>query len=242
MLSVAIVTVTKGREELEQSIKAIDEQTYPVHNYILTDGIVSYEEYWEMVKKYRSPNRDIGYWPGRVNRKRAEGNSGGEKLWAAAPNFITEDITIMSADDDWYKPNHVESMVELIQSKNLDWAYCLRSIYSKDGRFLFDDNCESLGEHPVYDGNPGFAEGGSIAAKTDVMCAAYQAYNLGLYGVDRHAYWTLKRNFPNFSGTGLHTNCFRLGGNPNSVSSEFLEYGNEVMRLRYPNKFPWHPD
>lgn len=242
MLSVAIITVTSGRKELDQSLQAIDDQTYPVHNYVMTDGIVSYEEYWEMVKKYRGPNRDVGYWPGRVNKKTAHGNAGGEKLFSAIPNLITEDITIISTDDDWYKPNHVESMINLIQSKGLDWAYCLRSIYSKEGIFLFDDNCESLGEHPIYTGAPGFAEGGSIAARTEVMCPAYQAYNLNVWGVDRQAYWALRKISPKFLGTGLHTNCFRLGGNPNSVSREFFERGNAVMRLKYPDKFPWHLD
>jgi len=238
--TVAVVTITANRPELSQSVASINAQTYPVHHYLLTDGIVSYKDYQAMVDRYRGPNRDVAYWPKKVSMKSPTGGSGGQKLFAAAPHFITEDILLMTADDDWFKPNHVESLVNLMVKDDLDWAYSLRSIYDKEGNFLFDDNCESLGEHPIWDGGEGFAETGSIAAKTQVYCNAANAYNYMGYGADRLAYKFLKQNNPHFAGSGLHTNCFRLGGNPNSVGREFFERGNAVMKQRYPDGFMWN--
>ena len=238
--SVAVVTITANRLELIDCCKAIDEQTYPVHHYLITDGIVGYDEYFQMTKKYCSATRDVAYWPRRVSVKTPNGGSGGQKLFAAVPSLVTEDIIIMTADDDWFKPNHVESMVSLMVEKDLDWVYSLRSIYDKHKNFLFDDNCESLGEHPVWNGCEGFAETGSIAAKTQVMCNAANAYNYMEFGADRLAYKILKQNNPKFAGTGLHTNCFRLGGNANSVSKEFLEHGNKIMQEKYSDCFPWN--
>jgi len=239
--TVAVVTVTTNRPELIDSINSMDEQTYPVHHYLLTDGIVDYDEYWQMVAQYRSEKRDVAYWPKSVAVKTPKGGSGGQKLFAAAPHFITEDILIMTADDDWFKPNHVESLVTLMVKDNLDWAYSLRGIYDKQKNFLFDDNCESLGEHPVWNDGDGFAETGSIAAKTHAYCDIAAIYNFMGFGADRYAYHHLKKRHPKFAGTGLHTNCFRLGGNPNSVKREFFEKGNAVMKQRYPERFPWHP-
>ena len=192
--TVAVVTITSNRPELIDSIVSIDEQTYPVHHYLLTDGIVDYKTYWDMVTEYSGPYRDVAYWPKRVAVKTPNGGSGGQKLFAAAPHFVTEDILIMTADDDWFKPNHVESLVDLMVKGNLDWAYSLRGIYDKEGEFLFDDNCESLGEHPVWNGNDGFAETGSIAAKTQVYCNAANAYNYMGFGADRLAYRFLRQN------------------------------------------------
>ena len=238
--TVAVVTITANRPELIDSIRSMDEQTYPVHHYLLTDGIVNYAEYWDMVTVYAGPTRDVAYWPKGVAMKTPTGGSGGQKLFAAAPHFVTEDILIMTADDDWFKPNHVESLVNLMVKGNLDWAYSLRGIYDKEGKFLYDDNCESLGEYPIWTDGDGFAETGSIAAKTQAYCNAANAYNYMGFGADRLAYRFLKQNNPCFAGSGLHTNCFRLGGNANSVDSAFFEQGNSVMKERYPKGFPWN--
>lgn len=237
-LSVAVVTVTSGRDELIDCINSIDAQTYPCKHYILTDGIMSYDDFYELVRKYKSDNRYLCYWATKIGGKGLEGR----RLFASAPHLINEDVIFYLCDDDWYKPNHVESLMNIINSGS-DWAYSFRSIYDSNGNYLFDDNCESLGEyHKCWNTNHSFAETSSLAIKTECAIELSMLFNLKGYGVDRIYYNAAKRMFPNFKGSELHTVCFRLGGNEDSVCKEFFEEGNKFMMDKYNNKLPFGKD
>ena len=163
----------------------------------------------------------------------------GRRLFAAAPALVNEDVLFMLPDDDWFKPNHVESLMRLIDAGN-DWAYSLMSVYDQSGEFLFDDICECLGElHPSWNTGKGFAPTGSIAMKTSLYANLSNCYNYRGFGPDRVFYDTAKQFYPKFASSGLHTNCFRLGGNETSSSRQFFEHGNRVMMERYNGKMPW---
>jgi hypothetical protein len=149
---------------------------------LFTDGIISFDDYLEMAKKYRSDKRFVCYWDRKTGR-------GGNHLTAAAPHLVTEDITFFVFDDDWYKPNHVESLVNIIKEGN-DWAYSFRSIYDKNGDYLFDDICESLGEEHWAWNMEGhhFAETSSVAMKTQLYRNLSNCYQSKEWGQDRIFY------------------------------------------------------
>jgi hypothetical protein len=235
-LTAAVVTVTSGREALEKCIQSIDAQTYPVTmHYIVTDAIVNFYEYQDLRNHYCSDKRSVSFWDGRIGGLGLEGR----RLFAAAPALVNEDVLFMLPDDDWFKPNHVESLMRLIDAGN-DWAYSLMSVYDQSGEFLFDDICECLGElHPSWNTGKGFAPTGSIAMKTSLYANLSNCYNYRGFGPDRVFYDTAKQFYPKFASSGLHTNCFRLGGNETSSSRQFFEHGNRVMMERYNGKMPW---
>jgi hypothetical protein len=200
---------------------------------LFTDGIISFDAYLEMAKKYRSDKRFVCYWDRKTGK-------GGNHLTSAAPHLVTEDITFFVFDDDWYKPNHVESLVNIIKEGN-DWAYSFRSIYDKDGEYLFDDICESLGEEHWAWNMEGhhFAETSSVAMKTQLYRNLSNCYQSKEWGPDRLFYQHAKQLYPKFKGSKQHTVCFRLGGNPGSVTKEFFEYGNQFILDKYNGQLPW---
>ena len=51
-----------------------------------------------------------------------------------------------------------------------------------------------------------------------------------LYAVKDHA---------KYDTNGKHTLCYRLDGNPNSVTEEFFRVGNKTQNEYYGGKFPW---
>lgn len=231
--TVAVVTITSNRKELKRTIQSINEQTYPCSHYLFTDGIVSFEDYLELAKNYRSDKRFVSYWDRRTG-------DNGNHLAGAAPSLVTEDILMFLADDDWYKPNHVESLVNIIKEGN-DWAYSFRSVYDKDGNYLFDDLCESLGEEHWTWNMEGhhFAETASVAMRTECYRNLANIYNFKEWGLDRIFYQNAKQLYPKFKGSKQHTVCFRLGGNPGSVTKDFLEYGNKFLMDKYNGQLPW---
>jgi hypothetical protein len=128
--------------------------------------------------------------------------------------------------------------VKKIEEGN-DWAYSLRKIYDKDGNFLCEDNCESLGKWPVYFNNGVFhIDTSSFAIRRDIAVRIGHSW-YGQWGADRQFFTALKSNFPLFDCTNSHTSCYRLDGNPNSVTKEFFDKGNEENSKKYFGQFPW---
>jgi len=236
MKSVAVVTVTNGNRtpELIHCVNKLDVQTYPVMHYILCDG--DFETFLRTRKRFESPTRRVCYWDAFIGGKDLEGR----KWLAAAPMMVNEDITLFCNDDDWYKPDHVETIVDKIES-GYDWAYSFRSIHDKEGHFLFDDNCEALGEASSAWNLPGhhfvdWCMWGMLTSKLRNISSILAEKG---YGIDRQFYQLAKQVYPNFTGTNQHTFCFRLGGNAYSVQEQFFIEGNAFMRERYNNRLPW---
>jgi len=229
----AVVTVTTGKrmEELKNCAQSIANQTYPVEHYILCDG--DYHQY-EMINSYFT-NANVCYWAKPIG-----GNGyAGQRWLAAAPQLITEDVTFFCNDDDWFDPDHVKSIMDKID-EGYDWAYSLRSVYDKDGQFLFDDNCEALGElHDTWN-IPGhrFVDWCMWGMKTDYLKQLAILLNRPDPTVDRQFYQAATRIVPNFTSTNKHTFNFRLGGSC-GVQPEFFIEGNKRILEKFNNKLPW---
>ena len=105
MKTAAVVTVTNGKRhwELANCIASVKAQTYPVVHYIVCDE--GFNQYAELRRLY--PELRICYWDAFVGGKDVEGR----RLYAASAFLVNEDVTFFCNDDDWYKPNHVESIM-----------------------------------------------------------------------------------------------------------------------------------
>ena len=159
-------------------------------------------------------------------------------MFAASSFLVNADIIVYLDEDNWYEPCHIDKLVKKIEEGN-DWAYSLRKIYDKDGNYLCDDNCESLGKWPVYFNDGVYhIDTSSFAIRRDIAVRIGHAW-YGQWGADRQFFGALKSNFPKFDCTNAHTSCYRLDGNPNSVTKEFFDKGNEENSKKYFGQFPW---
>ena len=52
-------------------------------------------------------------------------------------------------------------------------------------------------------------------------------------------FYTLRQHFPKYDCTGAYTTCYRLDGNPNSVTKEFFIEGNNINKDKYNDDYPW---
>jgi len=229
----AVVTVTKGDRhwELSNCAAAIRAQYYPCNHYILCDG--NFDNFVKIKKEY--PEAKVCYWDAKI------GGDGwaGQRWLSAAPQLITEEVTFFCNDDDWFSQNHVSSIMEKID-QGYDWAYSLRSIYDKEGNFLFEDNCEALGELHDSWNIPGhhFVDWCMWGMKTSYLKQLAIILNQPDPQVDRHFYHAATQIVPNFTSTNKHTFNFRLGGEC-GVQKEFFEMGNHSLLQRFNGKLPW---
>ena len=238
-MTAAVVTVTTNRAELEDCVKSIQLQTFPVQHYILVDAVVPYINYRQMFDKYANERTHLCYWDGYIG-----GNGLDGRRWlAAAPHLINEDVTFFCNDDDGYDADHVESIMHKIDL-GVDWAYSLRSIHDKDGFYLFNDRCEALGDlHKPWNlmdnDNTNFVDWCMWGMKTECLKKIAIVLGQNKWGVDREFYAVAKQLFPNFCSTKEHTFNFRLGGNELSVTKEFFDVGHQFMKDKYGAIMPW---
>jgi glycosyltransferase involved in cell wall biosynthesis len=231
-MKIAVVTPTIASDHLTKCIDSVDKQTYEdIVHYIFIDGC-----------QYEPKAREILVGSSKTRMIELEENVGkgwyGHRVYAACSFLVNADVICYLDEDNFFEPNHIETVVKKLQEGN-DWVYSLRNIHDKEGKFLCEDNCESLGKWPVYF-NPEVhhIDTSCFAVRRDVAVRIGHAW-YGQWGADRQFFGALKTHFPKYSCTNQYTTNYRLDGNENSVNEEFFIEGNKINSEKYQGNFPW---
>jgi len=231
-MKVAIVTPTIASEHLAKCIDSVDKQTYEdIVHYIFIDGC-----------QYEPKAREILVGSSKTRMIELEENVGkgwyGHRVYAACSFLVNADVICYLDEDNFLEPNHIETVVKKLQEGN-DWVYSLRNIHDKEGKFLCEDNCESLGKWPVYF-NPEVhhIDTSCFAIRRDIAVHIGHSW-YGKWGADRQFFSALKKYFTKYDCTNQYTTNYRLDGNDNSVNEEFFTEGNKINTEKYQGVFPW---
>lgn len=231
-MKVAVVTPTIASEHLAKCIDSVDKQTYDnIVHYIFIDGC-----------QYEPKAREILVGSPNTRMIELEENVGkgwyGHRVYAASSFLVNADVICYLDEDNFFEPCHIEKMVRKLQ-EGYDWVYSLRKVVNKDGEFLCEDNCESLGKWPVYFNPEVFhIDTSCFAIRRDIAVHIGHAW-YGQWGADRQFFNALKHHFPKYECTNQYTTNYRLDGNANSVSEEFFTEGNKINTEKYQGVFPW---
>jgi glycosyltransferase involved in cell wall biosynthesis len=231
-MRVAVVTPTIGKPELIDCLRSVEKQTYQdLIHYVFVDGYEHRDRVFGMAKEATKTKFVI-----------LEDNVGkgwyGHRVYSACSFLVNADIIVYLDEDNWYEPEHVESIVAKIQEGN-DWVYSLRKIYDKDRNFICEDNCESLGKWPIFHSDQHHhIDTSSFGVRRNVAVHIGHAW-YGQWGADRQFFSAIKKHFTKWDCTNRYTSCYRLDGNEGSVTKEFFEQGNEINKVKYDGKFPW---
>ena len=231
-MKVAVVTPTIASEHLAQCIDSVDKQTYEdIVHYIFIDGC-----------QYEPKAREILVGASKTRMIELEENVGkgwyGHRVYAACSFLVNADVICYLDEDNFFEPNHIETVVKKLQEGN-DWVYSLRNIHDKEGKFLCEDNCESLGKWPVYF-NPEVhhIDTSCFAIRRDIAVHIGHSW-YGQWGADRQFFGALKKYFTKYDCTNQYTTNYRLDGNENSVNEKFFTEGNKINTEKYQGNFPW---
>jgi glycosyltransferase involved in cell wall biosynthesis len=231
-MKVAVVTPTINSKHLKQCLESVEKQTYEnLTHYIFIDGCQYEPKVKELIREFP-----------KTRYIELEENVGkdwyGHRVYSACSFLVNADIICYLDEDNWFEACHIDKLVKKIKEGN-DWVYSLRKIYDKDGKYVCDDNCESLGKWPVYfNESVHHIDTSCFAVRRDIAVRIGHAW-YGQWGADRQFFSALSKSFPKFDCTNAHTACYRLDGNPNSVSKEFFDQGNSVNEKKYSGQFPW---
>jgi len=229
-MKVAVVIPTIGSQHLEECLESVSNQTHKdTTTYLFRDGMdVKIPSYVNNIPNIKQIHLDENVGKGWY----------GHRVYAACSFLVNADVICYLDEDNFYEPEHVQTLVETI-SKGNDWAYSLRNIVDKNGEFICADDCESLGKWPVYFNNEIFhIDTSCFAVRRDVAVRIGHAW-YGQWGADRQFFGAIKKHYPKFDCTNTYTVNYRLDGNENSVTKEFFEQGNKETRAKYGDKYPW---
>lgn len=163
----------------------------------------------------------------------------GHRVYFMSAPLMEQEYWFALDQDNWFEPDHVASMVESCEQNMWRWCHSLRRIHDANGNYICDDDCESLGRHPIYLSNDHhLVDTSTYCISREVMVMMSPAWYSG-WGGDRRFYSAISQHVPQFGCTKRATVCYRLDGNPRSVTADFFQQGNAIMRQRYPGGFPW---
>lgn len=233
-MTATVIIPTTGAPELRKALESVLTQKYDTQCYVVCDGEQHEGKVKVITDEFRgNSNLKITTLPINV------GANGfyGHRVYAAFTHLINTNYVLYLDQDCWYEPNHVQSCVERIEKDNLEWVYSLRLITDKQGNYICEDNCESLGKWQTYHGL-NHIDTNNYCIPTKIAIRLASAWHGG-WGQDRVWFQTLSSYFKNFECTGEYTVNYRVDGNAGSVNADFFKNGNKIMAEKHNGKFPW---
>lgn len=247
-MKVTVITPTIGKPHLKDCIESVRAQTYKnVEHIVVVDG----EERWKDAEPVLlsaafprgKPNEHVVVLPYATGTDRYNGH----RIYGAMTYIADGDYHVWLDDDNMLEPTHIESLVNLVTEKNLDWAFSLRKIVDKHGHYLCHDDCESLGLWPsVLDERDFFVDVNCYFVKKQVAVGMspvwYRKFREpGQIEIDRVISGTLmaQQNKLKFDCTREYTVKYRVGNTGLSVQTEFFTNGNKKMMEKYKGALPW---
>lgn len=137
--TVAVITATIGRAELERAIISVQNQDYPCRHYVFVDGEQHHERARAILDKF--PYVCAVYLPMNTGG----GGWTNSSVNAIAPFLVFEDYICYLDDDNFYEPHHVSDIVATFERTDSDLVYSLRNIVNGQGDYVCRDMVESLG-------------------------------------------------------------------------------------------------
>ena len=233
--SVTVITPTIGSEKLIDALNSVENQTYKnLKHLVVIDGYDYADKARKITSKYPQTLPTVAPFNTGAN------GFYGHRIYAGYPHLVNSDYIFFLDEDNWYAPDHVATLVETLEKGQLDFAYSLRKIYTPDKQYVCDDNCESLGKWPIWftHDNPQYLiDTSSFAFRREFLIQTSQLWHSG-WGGDRKYFYSVKDHCQ-YDTNGKHTLCYRLDGNPGSVTADFFAEGNKKQSEHYKGEFPW---
>lgn len=241
-MKATVITPTTGIPELAQAIQSVAKQGDQVQHWIVIDGMQYADRAIKIVQENLHNNLKLIILPentGVPSNYFKELSAGfyGHRIYAGVINFINTEYVLFLDEDNWFEKGHVASMVGAITNHKLEWCYSLRKIVNKDGEFMCEDNCDSLGIFPNQN-NVSFVDMNCYCFKTEFALKLVPTLYRADYNTDRQVFKCAVALCPNPDGygcTGNHSVNYRAN---REEHKDWFIGGNEKMHQIY-KTFPW---
>lgn len=241
-----VITPSLGKDCLKKAIDSVLKQTYSnLHHLIVADGQEYYNIIKDMVKNNYFHQNDLN----KITISCAPFNTGkglgntqgfyGHRIYAGYSHLVNHDYVLFLDDDNWWESNHVQSLVDLCEEKELNFTHSLRKVYTND-KYLADDCCEAIGRWPVvWFGNQYLVDTSSYCFNRDWLKLVAHIWHWS-WGGDRRFFMSIK-DHARYETTGLHTLNYNLPNMDQAYGGDLniFERGNKDMLEKFGGKYPW---
>jgi glycosyltransferase involved in cell wall biosynthesis len=233
MKSAVVIVPTVASAHLTRALDSVAAQTYPTRLLVVSDGLP------KGTINVSGGNADVLELPRNVGAKGFYGH----RVYASVPHLVDEDYVFFLDEDNWYEPTHVESLISTIENAGVTWGFSLRNVHDKTG-FVCQDNCESLGHHPVWttlqaENKEFHVDTSAFAFRREMLVQTCGSWHFG-YGADRRFLKVLKGyGYSNFVCSGEYTLNYSLGSSQTSPKADYFKNGNEFYLKTTEGKLPW---
>ena len=234
---ITIITPTTGSEQLKQACQSVWNQTYDnIEHLVVVDGPQYKASSFQIAGGSKST---MMYLPHNTGAN----NYNGHRIYGAMTYIANGDFLVFLDQDNWFEPDHIESLVKVIEAGN-DWAYSLRKIVSQEGQYICNDDCESLGEWKsvlndnFIDVNCYMIPKGAAVAFSPFWYRRARDPN-AQPEVDRILSAFMMQNFKKFDTNGYYSVNYRVASRADSVQDSFFIRGNEAMKQHMNGEYPW---
>jgi hypothetical protein len=237
--SVTVITPSVGSPHLRRAIASVQAQTYPyLHHLVVADGPECHERVQACMPSESHRQLDFLALPYNV------GGNGflGHRVYGAAPFLANNRYVAFLDEDNWFEPDHVASLMAKITAEGLVWAYALRKIVDADGRYICNDDCESLGQWPTWNKAGHLVDTSCYMLRRDVALLANTIWYRRFRDEENPDFALcrkLLRDYPRCGTNGRYSVNYRVGSSRESVQTGFFIRGNEVTQQRYGEHLPW---
>ena len=211
----------------------INQDCQGVTHLLVVDGSCYEKKVNEIVSGYADKKIRMLSLPFNTGRN----GFNGHRIYAASAYLVDHEYVFFLDEDNWFDTNHVSSIINLIKTKKLDWAYSMRKIYDYDSTYIAEDNCESIGSFPSFSNRPNLVDTSCYGFKRQTLVKVAHCWYHPL-GADRYFFHIISQLFPNHRSTGQYTLNYELTKNRMPTSDFFLQ-GNQHMLKKYDNQLPW---
>jgi hypothetical protein len=246
--TVTVVTAATGHKNLAKGLFSVQRQTYPhVEHVVVIDGLPREAEVNRHINELTIRTKPVRVVPlPHVTGAQAWN---GHRMYAAMSFLVNTEFICFLDEDNWYEPDHVESLLGSIVERNAVWGFALRNLYDVNGQFIGPDLCDNLGcLHPVFDNpNDYQVDTSCYMLRRDVAAGFapiwYRPTNQPsvLNEPDHLLCRTLLQQQLPVASNLRHTVNYTVGSRPQSAQAQWFLHGNAQMRARYPQGFPWEP-
>lgn len=237
---VSIITATVGNAKLRRAIESVQAQSYPhLEHVIIVDGPSGAESVRQMLPS--GTRHDI-----RVISLPFNTGADGylcHRIYGACAYLVSGRYISFLDDDNWFEPHHIESLMRLVETKGLEWAYALRNIVDTDGNLITQDDCQSLGRWPIWtaDGT-NLVDMNCYLLRRDIAIGCSPTFHRRAQdegNVDFRLCRFLLEAATRFDTNGDYSVNYTTGNTSLSIDSDFFIEGNKHMLERYRGEFPW---
>lgn len=240
-MTAVVITPTTGLPTLADAIRSVAEQTEKVEHWIVVDGMEHAQKTLEICQA-----NDLGQKlivlpenTGRPQRHHlGEGRKyNGHRIYGAMAYLINHDYAFLLDEDNWFEPYHCETLLTNIKIMKTKWSYSLRKIVDQDGKFVCNDDCDSLGIFPNWKNVP-FVDMNCYCFAADFYAELAPWFYGELYTdkvISQVAMAKVERHYQ-ISSTGLYSVNYRA--RPEAITGWF-NVGMEEIKSKYGDNKPW---